>query len=161
MYKTLVLRSYRAAQYSPAKKSTARTSKPSSSQFSAFDLELLSSNGIHLLLYFLRRSQVWICSYFLLEILAAGHMLSTVGAASCQGRCREACCCGRTTWRRPSTSAMIELLLLYHIPFFSRYHSWSLVVMKDMMLGKLQGLVLMLCKMAIPLSDWCEPSWWD
>lgn len=49
---------FRAVQLPSAKKSTARTSEPSSSQFSAFDIQLLSSNRTHLLLCFLRRSQV-------------------------------------------------------------------------------------------------------
>lgn len=58
LFKDARLSCFRAIQYHSAKQSTARSCEPSSSPFSAFDLELLSSNRIHLLLCFLRRSQV-------------------------------------------------------------------------------------------------------
>ena len=64
-----------------AKKSAARTSKPSSSPFSAFDLELLSSNRIHLLLFTLRRSQVQVM--FLLLTKASGGWAYALASGCC------------------------------------------------------------------------------
>lgn len=58
------------------KESTARANKPSSTKFSAFDLELLSSNRIHLLLCFLRRSQAW--NMFLLLANSTGGWADTL-----------------------------------------------------------------------------------